>query len=99
MNDIEMKKRALWHLLSSISTAHSAAIDYDSMYATYRLAVHRELTGQLAMLYYLDIIPDSIKTKHTYTIGATTDEYKAMYNDILSLYIECGGYAEYAPKL
>ena len=99
MNNIEMKKRALWHLMMSIMLAHHAAVRYLDMNNVIRLQSHGELSGQLAMLYYLDIIPDALKTKHTHTIGATVAEYRAMYNDILSLYMEYGGDKEFAPKL
>lgn len=99
MNIIEMKQRTLWHLLMSITIAHSTTARYNNMYDTVRLQAHAEMSGQFALAYYLDIVSDSIKTRHTRAIGATADEYRAMYNDILSLYVECGGDREFAPKL
>lgn len=99
MNTIEMKKTTLWHLLMSITISYSTTTRYTNMYDTVRLQAHAEMSGQLAMAYYLDIIPENLKTKHTHAIGATADEYKDMYNDILSLYVENGGDKDFAPKL
>lgn len=99
MNTIEMKKRVLWHLLMAISTAHSTAIKHNNPFETIRIHDHAELSGQFAMAYYVDAIPEIVKTNHTYAVYASIEEYEAMYADILSLYLECGGHKEFAPTL